>query len=86
MNINWKVRFANKEFVLLFVATVALLIQRMAAMFGLSLDLSPVAEQLGLVIESVFALLALLGVAVDPTTDGIGDSNRALSYTKPHKD
>jgi phi LC3 family holin len=86
MYINWKVRFSNKEFVLLFIATIALLIQRMAAMFGVTLDLSPAAEQLGLVIESVFALLALLGVAVDPTTDGIGDSRRALTYTKPHKD
>lgn len=31
-------------------------------------------------------ILAVLGVFVDPTTAGIGDSTRALSYTKPNKE
>lgn len=30
--------------------------------------------------------LAVMGVFVDPTTAGIGDSNRALSYDKPNKE
>lgn len=30
--------------------------------------------------------IAIIGVFVDPTTKGIGDSNRALSYRKPNED
>ena len=30
--------------------------------------------------------LAVLGVFVDPTTNGVGDSKQALTYTKPKKD
>lgn len=30
--------------------------------------------------------LAILSVFVDPTTAGIGDSKRALEYTKPNKE
>ena len=35
-------------------------------------------------IFSVF--VALLGIFVDPTTAGIGDSSQALTYPKPKKD
>ena len=31
-------------------------------------------------------VLAVLGVFVDPTTDGIGDSTRAMTYTTPNKE
>ena len=31
-------------------------------------------------------VLAVLGVFVDPTTDGIGDSTRALTYNTPNKE
>lgn len=30
-------------------------------------------------------VLAVLGVIIDPTTKGIGDSTRALGYTKPNE-
>lgn len=31
-------------------------------------------------------VLAVLGVFVDPTTAGVGDSTRALKYTTPNKE
>lgn len=31
-------------------------------------------------------VLAVLGVFVDPTTAGVGDSTRALTYTTPNKE
>lgn len=30
--------------------------------------------------------LSILGVFVDPTTNGVGDSETAMTYTKPKKD
>ena len=34
----------------------------------------------------VSVVLAVLGVFVDPTTAGVGDSTRALTYTTPNKE
>ena len=34
----------------------------------------------------VSVVLAVLGVFVDPTTAGVGDSTRAMTYTTPNKD
>ena len=34
----------------------------------------------------VSVVLAVLGVFVDPTTAGVGDSTRALTYTSPNKE
>ena len=30
--------------------------------------------------------LSILGVFIDPTTSGVGDSSLAMTYTKPNKD
>lgn len=82
--INWKVRFKNKAFWLGLVPLLLLLIQQVAAIFGITLDFGVLQEQLVAIIGTVFALLALLGIVVDPTTEGIGDSERALSYDEPY--
>ena len=34
----------------------------------------------------VSVFLAVLGVFVDPTTAGVGDSTRAMTYTTPNKE
>ena len=39
-------------------------------------------ELLG-VVNALFALLAILGIVADPTTEGIGDSAQALTYGSP---
>ena len=36
--------------------------------------------------QSMFALLVILGIVVDPTTVGVGDSKRALGYQEPWTD
>ena len=33
-----------------------------------------------------FALLVILGIVVDPTTAGVGDSKRAMGYVEPWVD
>ena len=38
------------------------------------------------VVNALFAVLAILGVVTDPTTDGVFDSTQALEYTEPKKD
>ena len=83
MNINWKVRFANKQFWLSLIPALLLLIQVVAAVFGYALDLGDLGNRLLAVVNALFAFLAILGIVTDPTTTGVGDSDRAMTYDKP---
>lgn len=86
MQINWKVRVANKNFWITLIPAVLLLIQAVAAPLGLTLDFGDLGNQLLAIVNAVFAVLAILGVVNDPTTDGMGDSKQAMTYTEPKKD
>ena len=55
----------------------------MAAIFGFTLDFGQLGNQLAQVVETVFLVLAILGVVADPTTEGLGDSNLAMTYEAP---
>ncbi|WP_300630690.1 phage holin [uncultured Thomasclavelia sp.] len=83
-NINWRVRFANKQFWLSIIPAVLLLVQAIAAVFGYTLDFGDLGNKLITVVNSVFAVLVILGVVVDPTTSGTSDSERAMQYTEPN--
>lgn len=83
MNINWKVRFANKAFWVAFIPAVLLLAQVIAAVFGYALDLGDLGNKLLAVVNALFAVLALLGIVTDPTTAGVSDSAQAMTYDKP---
>lgn len=86
MKVNWKVRIKNKAFWLAVIPAVALVAQAAAAVFGYTIDLTTMVGKLQAVVNAVFALLVILGIVVDPTTEGIGDSNRAMTYDEPWKD
>ena len=84
--INWKVRIRNKQFWISLIPALALVAQAVAALFGFTIDLTTIVGKVLAVVDAVFALLAILGVVVDPTTAGIGDSVRAMGYTEPWAD
>lgn len=81
--INWKVRIKNKNFWLTLIPAVLLLIQVVAAVFGYTLDLGDLGNKLLAVVNAVFAVLTILGIVTDPTTDGISDSALAMTYELP---
>ena len=83
MGINWKVRIKNKAFWLAMIPAVLLLVQQIAGLFGLSMDFSNIQNQLVAIIGTVFSILSILGIIVDPTTKGLTDSDQALTYTEP---
>ena len=85
LKINWKVRIKNKAFWLALIPAVLLLIQVIASVFGYTLDLGDLGNKLLSVVEALFMVLSILGIVVDPTTDGVGDSKQALTYTEPKK-
>ena len=82
--INWKVRLKNKQFWLAVIPAVALVAQAVAAVFGYTINLETLVGKLLGVVNAVFALLVILGVVVDPTTEGIRDSARAMTYEEPY--
>ena len=84
--INWKVRVNNKQFWLSLIPALALVVQAVAAVFGWELDFSSLTGKLLAVVDAVFALLVILGIVVDPTTAGVADSRRALTYEEPWED
>ncbi len=81
--INWKVRIANKIWWLSLIPALLLLIQAVGAPFGYQWDFVVLDQQLAAIVNALFAVLALMGVVQDPTTEGMGDSERALTYDRP---
>lgn len=84
MKINWKVRFRNKTWLAGMISAVITFVYTV-------LDLLEICPQLteNTVVQMAEALLFLLsatGVIMDPTTEGVGDSQRALGYAKPWSD
>ena len=86
MQINWRVRFSNPNFWLSFFPALFLLVQVCAAPFGYDWDFAVLNQQMAAIVNAVFGLLAVLGVVTDPTTAGVGDSERAMTYTTPNKE
>ena len=82
--INWKVRILNKTFWLTLVPALALLIQTLLAVFGVKLELGETIDKLLVFINALFAVLMIVGIVNDPTTSGVSDSTRAMTYERPN--
>ena len=83
MKLNWKVRFRNKVWLGSFCSLVIGFVYSMLALF----DVFPEVTQ-SLVVQllnQLLTFLGLIGVIVDPTTAGLGDSERAMGYEVPYK-
>lgn len=78
---NILVRLKNPVFLLTFLATVVAFIYQVLGMFGVVPKISE--DQLIQLVSLVINGLTALGVLVDPTTKGVGDSDRAMDYTEP---
>ncbi|AZF90470.1 holin [Streptococcus phage CHPC663] len=75
--INFKLRLKNKATLVALISAVFLMLQQ----FGLHI---PSNIQEG--VNTFVGILVILGIVTDPTTKGIGDSERALSYEQPLDD
>ena len=86
MKINWLVRVKNKAFWVALIPTILLLAQQVCGMFGVDIQIANLQDNLLSIVGTLFTLLAILGIVVDPTTDGISDSNLAMTYKEPKKE
>lgn len=83
---NWKVRLKNKYFWLVAIPTLLLLAHQILKLFGIDFEYTVISEELCEIVETVFVLLALIGVVNDPTTAGLKDSSLAMTYEVPKTD
>ena len=84
--INWKVRIKNKIFWIALIPAVLLLVQTVCSVFGIELDFGSLQDKLIALVNALFAVLAILGIVADPTTEGLYDSKRAMTYEEPWVD
>ena len=83
LDTNQKVRFKNRQFLLGVVGALGTGVLALANAFGLGECALPWVEAIEGVATATLTVLALLGVVVDPTTQGAGDSSQALRYEVP---
>lgn len=84
MKTNWKIRFKNPQFIIAFVSGLILIAEQVGILIGYELD-KVFTDQLLLIVRTILGLLTLLGIVTDPTTQGLSDSQEALTYNKPKK-
>ncbi len=84
MKLNWKVRFKNKVWLASFISLIVGFVYSVLALF----DVYPKVTQslIMQIADQVLLFLGMIGVIVDPTTAGLQDSNRAMSYEEPWVD
>lgn len=78
MKINLKARMRNKTFVISSSVLIISFIYGLLSLLGIVPRISE--KQITDLVYMAVNILALLGVVVDPTTKGICDSDRALTY------
>ena len=81
MKINGKLRLQNKVTLAALLGAVIAFVYQLLGVFGIvpSVTEETVTDLAGLFLN----ILVMLGIVVDPTTSGVGDSAQALLYTKP---
>ena len=78
MQINWKARLQNKTFVISAAALLVSLVYKILSAFEIvpAITENEILEVVSMAVD----ILAIMGVVVDPTTAGVNDSNRAMTY------
>ena len=81
MRINLKLRLKNKTTLITLLITLATALYKALEL----LNVTPAIpyKEVENIIYVVVGILAALGIVVDPTTKGVGDSDRAMTYASP---
>lgn len=84
MKLNWKLRYKNKATLTALAGAVISLAYQIMGLVGITpaISESEVVQTAGMVIN----VLVLLGIVMDPTTKGMGDSDTAMTYEEPRQE
>ena len=80
---NWRLRIKNKTVLAALVSALVTFVYTVLA----TLEIVPSIQQDQIIgiFGIILNLLTTLGVLVDPTTEGVQDSSRAMNYEEPKK-
>ena len=86
---NWGVRFKNKTWVMSFISQLMIVAQIVLEGFNMlgwtNFKLTEeLQNEILLLANGIFMILAMLGIIQDPTTKGYRDSKRAMEYKDPN--
>ena len=84
MKINFKVRFKNPVFWLTVIPAIITFVYTVLGAVGVVPSLSE--DVVVNIVTALISALTTIGVLVDPTTKGVGDSERAMGYDAPNDD
>lgn len=83
-NINWKVRIKNGSWWLAVISAIIIALFSVLRLCGVELKVSE--EEIINVVTLILMIPATIGIISDPTTKGISDSQRAMTYERPYSD
>ena len=81
MKINWKVRLKQPAFWIATIPVVITFVYSVLALVGIAPSITQ--DTVQNLFLALVAVLAQIGIVVDPTTKGVSDSDRAMKYDKP---
>lgn len=81
--INFKLRLQNKTTLVSMILAIISFVYMVLDAFGIIPQFEQ--ELVTKLALGLIDLLVLLGVIIDPTTAGVADSARAMSYQEPYK-
>lgn len=81
MKINFKLRLKNKTTLISLLVTVVAALYKILELLGITPSIPY--KDVESVIYIIVGVLASLGIVVDPTTVGVSDSARAMTYAAP---
>lgn len=81
--INWKLRFKNKVTLTAIVLGIIAIAYQVLDLVGIIPPFPQ--DKLVDIAVAVIEILVLVGVVTDPTTEGITDSTRAMTYAEPYR-
>ena len=84
MKINSKLRFQNKTTLTAIILALVALVYQVLSVCGVVPRVTQ--DQITTIAGMIINILCLLGIVVDPTTAGVGDSTQALTYDEPRAD
>lgn len=80
---NIKLRLKNKTTLIALAATLVAFLYQVMGILGVTI---PVSQDTAIqIVGIIINLLVGLGILIDPTTAGIGDSARAMQYEEPQR-
>ena len=81
MKLNWKLRIKNKATLTALCVTIIAFVYQILGVLEIAPSVSE--SEVTNLVAMVINLLAMLGIIVDPTTKGLGDSEQAMNYDEP---